>query len=189
MNHRSGFNRLSRKAGHRKALHKNMVTSLFLYERITTTKAKALAIRKTAEKMVTRAKADSVHNRREIAKRIKNPAVLAKLFTEIGPRFVDRPGGYTRILKIGLRQGDAAEMVILELVEKGEEKKTKKSSSKKPAKEAAPKPEKPVKKSEEVKAKTTVETKTKVKKEEVTPVPDEKEEIEDTTDEKEEKTE
>ncbi len=119
MHNRKGFNRLGRKASHRKALRRNMVTSLFKHERIQTTKAKALEIRKTAEKMITRAKVDSVHNRRIIAKNISDKAVLNKLFTEVGPRFTERPGGYTRILKMGFRQGDAAELVVLELVDKG----------------------------------------------------------------------
>ncbi len=119
MNNKTGFNRLSRRAGHRRALLKNMVTSLFKYERITTTKAKALEVRRAAEKMITRAKVDSVHNRREIAKTITNDVILKKLFSDIGPRFVSRAGGYTRILKLGQRFGDAAEMVLLEFVQKG----------------------------------------------------------------------
>lgn len=118
MNNKTGFNRLNRRAGHRRALIKNMVTSLFTYERITTTKSKALEVRRHAEKMVTRAKVDSVHNRREIAKTITQGDVLSKLFTVLGPRFQNRAGGYTRILKIGQRYGDAAEMVILEFVER-----------------------------------------------------------------------
>lgn len=122
MRHRSGFNPLSRKASHRHALHRNMVISLFRHERIRTTKAKALEIRRTAEKMITRAKLDSVHNRRIVGKNIKDKAVLAKLFTDISPRFQERPGGYTRILKLGYRDGDSAEMVLLELVERDEEK-------------------------------------------------------------------
>jgi len=120
MNNKTGFNRLNRRAGHRRALIKNMVTSLFTYERITTTKSKALEVRRHAEKMVTRAKVDSVHNRREIAKTITQGDVLGKLFTVLGPRFQNRAGGYTRILKIGQRYGDAAEMVILEFVERSE---------------------------------------------------------------------
>ncbi len=120
MNNKTGFNRLNRRAGHRRALIKNMVTSLFTYERITTTKSKALEVRRHAEKMVTRAKVDSVHNRREIAKTITQSDVLAKLFTVLGPRFEKRAGGYTRILKLGQRFGDAAEMVILEFVERTE---------------------------------------------------------------------
>jgi len=134
MKHKIGFNRLGRKASHRKSLHRNMTTSLFRYERIKTTKAKALAIRRTAEKMITRAKMDSVHNRRIMNKDIKDKEILAKLFTDIGPRYKERPGGYTRILKLGFRQGDAAEMVLLELVE--EEVAEQKQGKKKPAKKA-----------------------------------------------------
>ena len=118
MKHRIGFNALSRKGSERKALKRNMVTSLFRYERIETTKAKALEVRKMAEKMITRAKVDSVANRREIAKDIYDEDIVTKLFKEIAPLFAERKGGYTRILKTGFRQGDAAEMVILELVEK-----------------------------------------------------------------------
>jgi len=120
MNNKTGFNRLNRRPAQRRALIKNMVTSLFTHERITTTKAKALEVRRYAEKMVTRAKVDSVHNRREIAKTITQDDVLKKLFTVLGPRFQNRAGGYTRILKLGQRFGDAAEMVILELVERTE---------------------------------------------------------------------
>ena len=139
MKHKIGYNRLGRKSSHRKALHRNMVTSLFKHERITTTKAKAREIRRTAEKMITRAKVDSVHNRRTVGKKIKDEAVLAKLFKEIGPRYVSRPGGYTRMLKLGPRPTDASEMVILELVndeaeapEKGKRKKADKSEKKEP---------------------------------------------------------
>ena len=117
MNHKSGFNALSRTSSHRRAMLRNMVTSLFRYERITTTKAKAKEVRKAAEKLITRAKVDSVHNRREAAKFIQDEIVLAKLFTNIGLRMKDRNGGYTRMLKLGFRQGDAADIVILELVD------------------------------------------------------------------------
>ena len=133
MHNKTGFNALSRRVGHRKALIKNMVTSLMKYERITTTKAKAKEVRRFAEKMVTRAKVDSVHNRREIAKTITDKAMVIKLFTEIGPLFEKRPGGYTRILKLGRRFGDAAEMVLLEFVERTE----KKEDAETPAKEKA----------------------------------------------------
>ncbi|MBO5769831.1 MAG: 50S ribosomal protein L17 [Spirochaetales bacterium] len=132
MRHRLGFNALSRKSSERKALKRNMVTSLFRYERIETTKAKALEVRKMAEKLITRAKNDSVHNRREVAKAVYDEAVVNKLFKEIAPMFAERQGGYTRILKTGNRLGDAAEMVILELVEKTkkEEKAEKKDAKK-----------------------------------------------------------
>lgn len=118
MNNKVGFNRLGRRTGHRKALIKNLVTSLLKHERIETTKPKALEARRAAEKLVTRAKVDSVHNRREVAKTITSQDVLAKLFSVLGPRFANRAGGYTRILKLGQRFGDAAEMVILEFVER-----------------------------------------------------------------------
>ena len=126
MRHRVDLNRLGRKPSHRKALHKNMVTSLFKYERVKTTKPKAKAVRRTAEKMITRAKIDNVHNRRMIAKKVSEKAVLNKLFKDIAPRFKKRPGGYTRILKLGRRIGDAAEMVLLELVERKEKEKKEK---------------------------------------------------------------
>ncbi|MDR2518119.1 MAG: 50S ribosomal protein L17 [Spirochaetaceae bacterium] len=136
MKHKRGFNPLERMAAHRKALCRNMITSLFRYERIRTTKAKALEIRRSAEKLITRAKIDSVHNRRIVSARLYDEGMVAKLFTDIGPRMKDRPGGYTRILKLGKRQGDAAELVILELVdykletEEAQEKEAKKKAAK-----------------------------------------------------------
>lgn len=138
MNHKNGFNPLSRTTAHRRAMSRNMVTSLFRYERITTTKSKALEVRKSAEKLITRAKEDTVHNRREVAKFIADEKILNKLFTEISPRMKDRNGGYTRVLKLGYRQGDAADVVILELVdyqldnETKEEKSSNKSDSSEP---------------------------------------------------------
>jgi large subunit ribosomal protein L17 len=137
MKHKIGFNALSRTSSHRKAMKRNMVTSLFRYERIETTKAKALEVRRMAEKMITRAKTDTVANRRLIARDISDKAVAAKLFLEIAPMFADRKGGYTRILKTGTRLGDAAEMVILELVEKTEAKGGKKADKAKKAAKAA----------------------------------------------------
>ena len=135
MNHRSGFNPLQRMAAHRKALHRSMVTSLLRHERIRTTKAKALEVRRSAEKMITRAKVDSVHNRRIVSARLYDEGVVAKLFNTIAPRMKERNGGYTRILKLGERQGDAAKMVILELVDykldtEGTDKKAKKKEAK-----------------------------------------------------------
>jgi len=135
MKHRSGFNPLERMAAHRKALHRSMVTSLFRHERIRTTKAKALEVRRTAEKMITRAKVDSVHNRRIVSARLYDEGIVAKLFTTIAPRMKERNGGYTRILKLGERLGDAAQVVILELVDykldiEGTEKKAKKKEDK-----------------------------------------------------------
>jgi large subunit ribosomal protein L17 len=145
MKHRVSYNRLGRKTAHRKALYRAMVTALFRYERVKTTKAKAREIRRVAEKIITRAREDSVHNRRLIARNIQDKQILAKLFVEIAPRFLGRPGGYTRILKLGQRYGDASEMVLLELVERKtpekdkKEKKTEKKSAA-PAKKEAAKP-------------------------------------------------
>jgi large subunit ribosomal protein L17 len=146
MKHKRGFNPLQRMASHRKALHRNMVTSLFKQERIRTTKAKALEVRRTAEKMITRAKEDTVHNRRIVSGRLYNEGIVVKLFTIIAPRMKDRNGGYTRIVKLGERKGDAAEVVILELVDykldTSEKKKSKKGDEKptvasdKPAKDS-----------------------------------------------------
>ena len=134
MKHKRGFNPLNRMASHRKALHRNMVTSLFRQERIRTTKAKALEVRRTAEKMITRAKEDTVHNRRIVSGRLYNEGIVVKLFTDIAPRMKDRKGGYTRIIKLGERKGDAAELVILELVDykldTTEKKKAKKGEEK-----------------------------------------------------------
>ena len=141
MKHRIGFNRLSRKASHRKAMLRNMVTSLFNYEKITTTKAKALEIRRIAEKMITRAKVDSVHNRRMIARYLWDKEMVNKLFTEIGPKNADRNGGYCRILKIGSRNGDAADMVLISLVESDNEVEGKSEKPAKKKKEKAAKTE------------------------------------------------
>ena len=135
MNHKVGFNPLSRTTAHRRAMTRNMVTSLLRFERITTTKAKALEVRRAAEKLITRSKVDSVHNRREAAKFIQDEKVLNKLFTEIGPRMKESNGGYTRVLKLGFRQGDAADVVILELVDYNLDS----EASEKKAKTAAPK--------------------------------------------------
>jgi large subunit ribosomal protein L17 len=124
MKHKRGFNPLERMAAHRKALIRNMSGSLFLYGRVKTTKAKALEVRRHAERLITRAKIDSVANRRLVSARLYDEGIVAKLFNEIGPRMKDRPGGYTKILKLGERKGDAADIVFLQLVDyEPEEKK------------------------------------------------------------------
>jgi large subunit ribosomal protein L17 len=118
-----------------------MVTSLFRHERVRTTKAKALEIRRSAEKLITRAKADTVHNRRIVSGRLFDEGIVAKLFTNIAVRMKERQGGYTRIIKLGRRYGDAAETVILELVDyrldtgEDSDKKAKKEAKKAKAKE------------------------------------------------------
>jgi large subunit ribosomal protein L17 len=124
MRHKIAGKKLSRGKGERIALRRIMVAQLFDHERIQTTRAKAEFIRGQAERLITLAKrgnqageAKMVHARRLAAARLSNPLAVKKLFDDIAPRFVDRPGGYTRMIKIGKRQGDAAEMVLLELVE------------------------------------------------------------------------
>jgi len=153
MHNRIGFNRLDRKPSHRKALHRNMLTALIKHQRIETTSAKAREIRRAAEKLVTRAKVDSVHNRRIAARTVYEKDALNKLFLEVGPRFSQRPGGYTRIMKLGRRSGDAAEMVILEFLPEEEKPSTKSAEAAK--KKAEPKkPSKPAITSKPAKSKT-----------------------------------
>ncbi len=121
MRHQISGKRLGRSSGHRRALRRNLISDLFRYERIRTTKAKAASVRGASEKLITLAKHadedDQVHARRMAAKRLRDPELVMKLFDDIAPRYVERPGGYTRILKLGPRKGDGAEMVLLELVE------------------------------------------------------------------------
>ena len=124
MRHRVAGVHLGRSSGHRTALRRNLITEFLRIEKIRTTKAKATAIRGQAERMITSAKrgnaageAKAVHARRLAAGRLNDPEIVKKLFDDIAKRYTDRPGGYTRIIKTGPRRGDAAEMVILELVE------------------------------------------------------------------------
>ena len=124
MRHRKAGYKLGRKKDQRRALRKNLIKQLFEHERIRTTKAKAQAVRGQAERLITLAKrgnsagdAKSVHARRLAAARISDADIVRKLFDDIAPRFEDRPGGYTRIIKLGPRRSDSAEMVLLELVE------------------------------------------------------------------------
>ncbi len=120
MKHRIGFNALSRNRAERKALKRNMVTSLFRYEKIETTLAKAKEVSRVAEKMITRAKDDTTHNRRLTASVLYDDAIVDKLFKEIAPLYLETNGGYTRIIKTQYRNGDSAEMAILELTKKTE---------------------------------------------------------------------
>ncbi len=121
MRHRVGGRRLNRATGVRTALRRNLITELLRRERIRTTKAKAAAIRGDSERLITLAKRagqeKQVHARRLAAARLNDPEVVKKLFDDLAPRFADRPGGYTRMLKLGPRTSDGAEMVLLELVE------------------------------------------------------------------------
>ncbi len=117
MRHNVKGRKLNRTAAHRKMLYRNLVTSLFKHERITTTVPKAKEARMVAEKMITFAKKGDLHSRRMAARKIMEPAILQKLFAEIGPRYAERSGGYTRIMRLGPRKGDNAELAILELVD------------------------------------------------------------------------
>ncbi len=121
MRHGVAGRHLGRNTAQRKALFRGLITDLFRHERITTTEAKAKAIRSEAEKLITMAKQGDVASRRIAQKTVLDKKVSAKLFETLGPRYKDRPGGYTRLFKLGPRQGDAAEMVILELVDREEE--------------------------------------------------------------------
>lgn len=122
MRHRKSGRYFSRTSSHRKAMFKNMMVSLIRHELITTTVAKAKELRSYIEPMITLAKVDTVHNRRTAFSRLRDRDMVTKLFTEIGPHFKQRPGGYLRVLKCGYRKGDSAPMAIVELVgrEKGE---------------------------------------------------------------------
>lgn len=116
MRHRVAGRRLNRSTGMRRALFRNLISALIRHERIRTTEAKARAIRGDAEKLITLAKRGDVQARRQIRRTITDPDLLRKLVDEVGPRYEERPGGYTRMLKLGPRRGDAAAMVLLELV-------------------------------------------------------------------------
>ncbi len=120
MRHRKGFNHLGRTSAHRKAMLANMATSLIMNKRITTTTAKAKELRSYVEPLITKSKDDSTHSRRVVFSYLKNKFAVSELFREISPKITDRPGGYTRILKIGNRLGDNADMCIIELVDYNE---------------------------------------------------------------------
>ena len=117
MRHNKTGRKLGRNSSHRKAMMRNMVTSLLDHEKITTTDARAKELRKIAEKMITLGKRGTLHARRQALQVIMDKNVVAKLFERIAPRYADRPGGYTRIVKLGYRQGDNAALSLIELVE------------------------------------------------------------------------
>ena len=147
MRHNKAINHLGRKSGHRKALLANMATSLILYKRFETTVAKAKALKMYVEPLITKSKEDTTHSRRVVFSYLKNKEAVTELFRTVAPKIADRPGGYTRVLKTGFRQGDGADMALIELVDFNEAalaaapkkaaKKTTRRSSKK-AVEAAP---------------------------------------------------
>jgi len=152
MRHNRAVNHLGRKSGHRKALLANMASSLILHKRIVTTEAKAKALKPYLEPLVTKSKEDTTHNRRVVFSYLKDKNAVSELFRTIAPKVADRPGGYLRILHVGFRQGDAAEMALVEFVDFNEaalagttKKEAKKSTRRSRAKkaEAAPAEEAP----------------------------------------------
>ena len=116
MRHRAKGRQLSRTSTHKRAMLNNMATSLFVHGRVITTEAKAKELRPFAEKLLTLARRGDLHARRLVERRIKDRETLTRLFGEIGPRFAARPGGYTRILKLGHREGDGADVARIELL-------------------------------------------------------------------------
>jgi len=124
MRHRKSGRKLNRNSSHRKAMFSNMMVSLFDKELIKTTLIKAKELRGHAEPLITLAKEDNVANRRRAFAKLRDDAITAKLFTDLGPRFIERPGGYTRILKCGFRTGDKAPMAYVELVDRPTEEET-----------------------------------------------------------------
>ena len=147
MRHNKKFNHLSRKANHRAAMLANMAISLIMHKRITTTLAKAKALKKYVEPLITRSKDDSTNSRRVVFSYLQNKEALKELFGVVAEKVGDRPGGYTRIIKLGTRQGDAASVAFIELVDfdenmaktvKSEVKKTRRSRKSTAAKTEAP---------------------------------------------------
>ena len=163
MRHNKKFNHLGRTASHRHAMLANMAISLIMHKRITTTVAKAKALKKYVEPLLTKAKEDSTNSRRVVFSYLQNKEAIKELFGEVSQKIGDRPGGYTRIIKLGTRQGDAAQVCFIELVDFDPDmaKDTKKKSTRRSRKSSAPKAEAaapaeaPAK--EEAKAETPVE--------------------------------
>lgn len=141
MRHNKKFNHLGRTAAHRKSMLSNMATSLILHKRISTTTAKAKALKRYIEPLLTKAKLDTTHSRRLVFSELRSKEAVTELFREISQKIANRPGGYTRILRTGFRQGDAAEMCIIELVDYNEnmlkEKTAKKATRTRRSKKAA----------------------------------------------------
>lgn len=134
MRHNRSINHLGRKSGHRKAMLSNMASSLILHKQIETTLAKAKALRSYVEPLITKSKEDTTHNRRTVFSYLKQKEAVSELFRVVAPKIAERPGGYTRIVKNGFREGDGADMAIMELVDFN------KSAAAAPAAPAAKKP-------------------------------------------------
>ena len=161
MRHNKAINHLGRKSGHRKALMANMASSLIKHKRIQTTVAKAKALKSYVEPLITKSKEDSTHSRRVVFSYLKDKEAVKEMFATVAPKIADRPGGYTRVLHTGFRQGDGADMALIELVDFNEaalasgKKEAKKATRRSRAKKAAPAAEPveaPVEAAEEPKA-------------------------------------
>ncbi len=185
MRHRKSFNHLGRTSSHRKAMLSNMATSLILHKRITTTVAKAKALRGYVEPLITKSKEDTTHSRRVVFSYLGDKFAVTELFRNISPKVADRPGGYTRIIKLGKRLGDNAEMAMLELVDfnellltdsskKAKSTRRRRGGSKKKSTETAPVAEETVAATDDVVEDAVVEEIVEEKKEEAKP--DKKEE-------------
>ena len=159
MRHNKKFNHLSRTADHRNAMLANMTISLIMHKRITTTLAKAKALKKYAEPLINRCKDDSTHSRRVVFSYLQNKEALKELYGPVAEKVGDRKGGYTRIIKLGTRQGDAAQVCFIELVDFDPEmaKETKKKSTRRSRKSSAPKAEAAAPAAEETKAEAPAE--------------------------------
>ena len=148
MKHKKKVNHLGRKTAHRTSMLANMATSLIMHKRIATTTAKAKALKVFVEPLITKSKDDTTTSRRVVFSKLRNKEAVTELFREISQKVANRPGGYTRILRTGFRQGDAAEMCIIELVDYNEnmlkETAAKKTTRTRRSKKAAPKAEAPV---------------------------------------------
>ena len=153
MRHNVDGRKLGGDAAHRKALYRNLVIALITHERIKTTTPRAKEARRLAERMITFAKRGDLHARRHVASILNDKNAVRKLFDELGPRYKERPGGFTRVLKLsGVRKGDAAEMALLELVKDGDRPKKKRASGKAAAKTSKSKKKAPAKSKAKAKA-------------------------------------
>lgn len=158
MRHNRSINHLGRKSGHRKAMLANMACSLIMHKSIETTVAKAKALRMYVEPLITKSKDDSTHSRRTVFSYLKQKEAVSELFRVVAPKIADRPGGYTRIVKTGFREGDAADMAIIELVDFNEaalaatEKAAKKPATRRSRRKAAEAPAAETPKAEEAPA-------------------------------------
>ena len=167
MRHNKKFNHLGRKSAHRKAMLSNMATSLLIHKRIKTTVAKAKALRLYVEPLITKSKTDSTHSRRIVFSYLRSKEAVTELFREISMKVADRPGGYTRIIKLGNRLGDNAEMCMIELVDYNEHMLSTKETKKKSRRSRRGGSKKTTEDQVEVKEETKAEAKEEVKTEKV----------------------